>query len=77
MTVTSQGTPLSGPRRHGRQPVGGSKTGALLISAGLAAPGSGHLHGARAGLAENAAREGLSRPIDNDYTREKAETISQ
>jgi hypothetical protein len=50
---------------------------ALLISAGLAAPGSGHLHGARAGLAENAAREGLSRPIDNDYTREKAETISQ
>ena len=48
-------------------------TGALLIPAGLAAPGPGHLDGARAGLADNVAREGRSRPIDNDHRREKAD----
>ena len=51
----------------------GQSTGALLIPAGLAAPGPGRLDGARAGLADNAAREGRSRPIDNDHRREKAD----
>lgn len=51
----------------------GQYTGALPIPVGLAAPGPGHPDGARAGLADTAAREGLSGPIDNDHRREKAD----
>ncbi len=47
----------------------GQSTGALLIPAGVAAPGSGHPDGARAGLVSLAARGGFRRPSRNVSAR--------